>query len=175
MELIALKCMSCSANLEVIENGMSTCGNCQTIHYLMSEGNVIRITSKVDGVVEVEIPTVIAVGLYLRELGKHISVRKWGSNHYDNGPIKSNASSLYLAETRHYTQQVRVHKGFLGLSSSLEEKEVPYLNRWAVLSFEETGSLKIKVPLSEVAKAKALGEKIENALNLPTRVAVSST
>lgn len=159
----AFKCVSCGADLPEIKGGKADCIHCGTSNFLDLKEKSIFLHSA-DGLVPVEIPVLMAVGLYLRSSGFHVrpDYHEWSD------PIEDNTRVLRIAEDRSRT--VTETRRTFPFTKVQEEVQVTEKFYWADLLVTDDNLVVISVPQGNLEKAKKLGVEIENSLGLPAKV-----
>lgn len=177
-EIIALQCVACGSNLEQIEDGRSRCTSCQTVNVLMGIDNVLRITSEADGEVEVEIPKIIAVGLFLRNAlrEKDLLVSPhdyhWRPDVFGTEWLQEHHANLYIGKKVTETkEEPKTFAGFnVGGVNVIEKHSVSIR---ANLIFGRN-LITIKAEMDRVQEAREIGELIERSLGFVVKAKVSS-
>ena len=148
------KCLSCGANLPDMSTGESTCEHCATVNILdRKEGN--QISHRADGQIPVEIPTIIALGLFLGSMDDlFVCSDPAPGGSYWGMEIPDNTMTLGLGEFRKWW--------FLGIK------------QWATLKIPKDKLVVIEVDQFDIDRAKELGVKIEESLGLPVKIHVAS-
>lgn len=164
--MYALLCVQCGADLPEIKKGESTCSHCGTLNILESKDNAVF--HRVDGKVPVEIPQIIAVGLFLRTNGK--KVKPYGA--YEEWDSRIDHDDRELLIGKEHKEVVKKKVGFW-FPKYVEEIE-SQIKTWCHLTFGKSGTVYINVPKSRIEKAKELGVEIEESLGVPAQVYVTS-